>query len=148
MAPWTHHPKLHFDSYSHFCIARQRIPILYNDPPFSLSKLLLCMGIPSSNIWFLWPTQVYIPSAILIGSAILQGSQSWQTYRQTYRPRYSVCNNRLHLCSSAMRPHSNNQFATMWQDEMACSCFKKERECYSGRKLWYVCSEVMPWTMP
>jgi len=35
---------------------------------------------------------------------LFQGSRSWQTDRQTDRPRYSVCNDKPHLRSTAMRP--------------------------------------------
>jgi len=35
-----------------------------------------------------------------------------QTDRQTNRPRYSVCSNRPHLVSAAMRPKSNQQPGT------------------------------------
>ena len=35
-----------------------------------------------------------------------QGSGSWQTDRPTDRPWYSVCNNRPHLASAAIRPHN------------------------------------------
>jgi len=57
---------------------------------------------------FLRPTGVHIPNDISTGSAVfLQGSRSWQTKRQTDRPRYAVGNNRPHLRtvrSTAMRP--------------------------------------------
>jgi len=46
--------------------------------------------------------------------AVLHGSRSSQTDRQTDRPRYSVCNNRLHLRGTAMQPsnvqHHLNKF--------------------------------------
>jgi len=48
---------------------------------------------PLSNSWFLWPTWVHVPNGICIGSAVLVLDRD----RQTDRPRYSVCNNRLHL---------------------------------------------------
>ena len=35
---------------------------------------------------------------------LLQGWRSWQTDRQTDISRYSVCNNKPHLASAAMRP--------------------------------------------
>jgi len=38
----------------------------------------------------------------------LQGSRSWQTNQLTDRPRYSICSNRLHLVSAAMRPNNNS----------------------------------------
>jgi len=57
--------------------------------PFIPSKLLLPVGesTPSSNTWFRGPTQVHIWMA--------QNSD-----RQTDRLWYSICNNRLHLCST------------------------------------------------
>ena len=36
----------------------------------------------------------------------LQASQSLQTDRQTDRPRYSICSNRLHLASAVMWPNN------------------------------------------
>jgi len=51
----------------------------------STSKLPLPMKRPGSNTCFLWPTRV--SNGIFIGSAVLQGSQLWQTDRQTDRPR-------------------------------------------------------------
>ena len=50
-----------------------------------------------------WLTRLSIPKGISTGSAFLQGSRLWQTPtdrptdRQTVRPGYMVCNNRLHL---------------------------------------------------
>jgi len=64
------------------------------------------------------PIQVHNPKGILIGSAVFVGLTSVtdrQTDRQTDRPRYSVCNNRLHTRiyvrsrHTAMRP---NKFCT------------------------------------
>jgi len=53
------------------------------------------------------------PHNILIGSAILQGSQMWSTDRQTrrhvYRPHYSICSNTPHLAIAVMQPkHSES----------------------------------------
>ena len=38
---------------------------------------------PPSNTWFFGPTRVTTPNSIFIGSAVLQGSRTWQTDRQT-----------------------------------------------------------------
>ena len=78
----------------------QRIPILYNRPPISPSKLSLCMlgdlhhhlihgslGPPEST------TQTASPPV----QPFLHGSWSWQTHRLTDRPRYSTSNNSPHL---------------------------------------------------
>ena len=52
---------------------------------------------PSSNTWFPGPTEVLNPNGISISSTILAGLTSVSD-RQTDRPRYSVGNNRPHLC--------------------------------------------------
>ena len=52
-----------------------------------------------SNTWFLGPTWVLNTNGISIGSSVLQGSLLWQTDRPTDRPRYSVSNNRLYVCT-------------------------------------------------
>jgi len=51
-----------------------------------------------SNTWFLWPTRVYNPNGISIGSAVFAG-RTILTNRQTDRETtlYSVRNNRPHL---------------------------------------------------
>ena len=85
--------------------SRQRVSILYNGPPLPRLKIApLREGSgPPSNTWFLGPTRVHLPNGISIGSAVLQGSPSLQTERQTDRPHYSVSNNRPHLRSTEMR---------------------------------------------
>jgi len=55
---------------------------------------------PTSNTWFLGPTQVLNPNGISIGAAVCAGLTSVtdrQTDRQNDTPRYSVGNNRPHL---------------------------------------------------
>jgi len=56
-----------------------------------------------SNTWLLGPTRVHIPNGISIGSAVFAGITT-VTDRPSDTPRYSVCNNRSHLRSTAMRP--------------------------------------------
>jgi len=51
-----------------------------------------------SNTWSLGPSQVLNPDGISIGSAVFAGVTS-VTDRPTDRPRYSVSNNRPHLCT-------------------------------------------------
>jgi len=55
------------------------------------------------NTWFLGLTREHNPNGISIGSAIFAGLTILR-HRLTDRPRYSVCNNRPHLYSTAMRP--------------------------------------------
>jgi len=55
-----------------------------------------------SNTWFLGPDRVHIPNRITIGSAVFSGSRSWPADR----PRYSICSNRPHIASAAMRPNN------------------------------------------
>jgi len=78
----------------------QSVPILYNGMPLSPSKLPrpLDGSEPPSNTWFLGPTRVLNPTASRSEQPFLQGSSVCQTDRQTDRPRYSVGNNRPHLC--------------------------------------------------
>jgi len=70
--------------------------------PLKIAPLHGASG-PSSNIWFLGSTEVQNPNGILIGSAILQDSQLWQTDRL----HHSIWNNRLlDVCSTAMQPNN------------------------------------------
>jgi len=55
-----------------------------------------------------WATRVNIPDSTTIGSAVFAGI-TVVTDRQTDRPRYSICSNRLHLASAAMWPNNNNK---------------------------------------
>jgi len=54
---------------------------------------------------FTAPASVRIPNGISIGSAISAGLKV-VTNRQIDRPCYSVCSNRPHLASAAMRPNN------------------------------------------
>jgi len=64
--------------------SRQKVPLLYNWLPISPQKLSVSMGSgPPSSTWFLGPTQVYSPTSISSGSAVLQCSQSQQTDHAT-----------------------------------------------------------------
>jgi len=58
---------------------------------------------PPSNTWFLGLTRVHIPNVTSIGSAVFARLKV-VTDRPTDRPRYSVCSNKPHLASPAMRP--------------------------------------------
>jgi len=49
-----------------------------------------------SNTCFLGPTRVHIPNGTSIGSAVFVRLRT-VTNRPADRPRYSVCNGRLHL---------------------------------------------------
>jgi len=68
---------------------------------------------PTFNTWFLGPTRVRNLSGISNGSAVcarLTIVTDRQTNRQTDRPRYSICNNRVDrtLRSTAMRPNNTS----------------------------------------
>jgi len=77
--------------------SRQRVPILYNGPPLSPSKLLFRMGIWTPSItWFLGLTRVHNPNSILIGSAVFEGL-TIVTYRQTDIATPSVTISRIYL---------------------------------------------------
>ena len=72
--------------------------------PSKLPRHVRGSGLPS-NACFLWPTRIHIPKGIWIGSAVftrLTIVTDRHTVRRTDRPRYSVCNNRPHLRSTAM----------------------------------------------
>jgi len=63
------------------------------------------------NTRFLGPTRIHIPHDISIGSAVFAGLTvitDRPTDLPTDRPRYSVCSNRPHLASTAMRPNNNH----------------------------------------
>jgi len=86
--------------------------ILCNGSPIPASKLPVPMRYlhPSTTRWFPGPSWVLNPSSISISSAVFARFTS-VTDRHTYRPCYSVCNNRLHLCTvhnTAMWPNSNS----------------------------------------
>ena len=59
------------------------------------------------NTCFVGPTRVNIPNGISIGSAIFAAHDCGR-HMQIDRPRYSACNNKPHLRSTAMRPNNNN----------------------------------------
>jgi len=89
--------------------------------PLPSQNCALAWGIWPIMQWFHGPTRVNIPNEISIGSAILRGSRSRQknrpTDRSTDRPRYSVCSNRPHLHSTAMRTNKRkpkSRFARFW----------------------------------
>jgi len=62
----------------------------------SLSFATRCRQSPTEALLCHFPG-ISIGSAV--SQAVLQGSRLWQTDRPTDRPRYSVCNNRPHLCT-------------------------------------------------
>jgi len=78
---------------------RQKVPTFYNGLPLPPQNYLFAWGSGLlSNTWFLWPTRVYNPNGISIGSAVFAG-RTILTNRQTDRETtlYSVGNNRPHL---------------------------------------------------
>jgi len=83
------------------------------------------LGMVLSTVCFQWgiwtphlihsslgPPEFHIPNDVSIGSDVLQHSRSLQTdrltNRQTDRPRYSVCSNRLHLATAAIQSKNSN----------------------------------------
>jgi len=93
----------------------QRAPILSNGLPFSPLKLPpLHRGIWTSyNTWFFAPIRVHSPNGISIGSAVSAGSRSWQTDRQTDRPRYFVCACVVLRCGLINKSKSQNVVAAL-----------------------------------
>jgi len=94
----------------HCRLTRTAASILYNGPPSSpplkIEPSHGRSGLPS-NTWFLGYTPVLMqPNGISIGSAVLAGL-TIVTDRPTDRPRYSVCNDRPHLASAAIRRHKS-----------------------------------------
>ena len=89
MVPLAHlilHPKWHLDWFSWFCTAHGRQSLYFTmGRPFPPSKL--CLHIreiwTTSNTRFLVPTQVHTPKSLQSVQPFLQGSQSWQTDKQT-----------------------------------------------------------------
>jgi len=104
MLCWTHqvHIPMHtLISLAIFAQLTAETPyILHWAAPFPL-KIVPCHGGsgPLSNIFLLGSTQVHNPN-ISVGSAVFAGLKI-VTDRSTDRPGYSVCNNRLHLCTRA-----------------------------------------------
>jgi len=77
------------------------------------------MWLPS-NTCFLGRTGVHIPNGISISSVIFAGL-TIATDRSTYKPLFSVCNNRLHPCSTAMTPN-NNKWSSNLTKRLHCHC--------------------------
>jgi len=68
-------------------------------------------GLHQSIYMVPWAHRSHHPNGISIGSAVFAGPKNVtnrQTHRQTDRPRYSVCRNRLHLAIAAMRFNNYN----------------------------------------
>jgi len=81
----TPHPKRHLDRFGCFRTAHGKEPLYFTmGRPFPL-KIAPSQGRsePPSNAWFLGPTRVHYANGISIGSAVLQGSRSWQIDRET-----------------------------------------------------------------
>ena len=90
----------------------------------SLYTLQLAVHFPTRNcpfalggIWtpshacFLGPTRIHIPNGISFGSAIFTGLRNCD--RLTDRSCCSVCNNRLHLCSTVLQPHNGTELCAL-----------------------------------
>jgi len=103
--------------------SQQKVPILYNGPPLSPSKLPPShMGIwTPSNTRFRGPTTVHNPNGISNGSPVLQGLRSWQTD--------SVCNNRPHVGSTVMHP--NNDYYKFTAESNVNELRKRNSICQS-----------------
>jgi len=78
MLPWTHAPKSILQTASQSVqpilpSSRQKVPILYNGPPFCPPNCYFVLGSRHpSNTWFIWPTRVDTLNDMSIGSAALQ----------------------------------------------------------------------------
>jgi len=82
----------------------QRVPILYNGPPISPSKLLLRIGGYVPHL--IHPNDLSVSSVLFAGLTTLIDRQ---THQPTDRPPYySVCNNCPYLYSSVMRSNNRN----------------------------------------
>jgi len=100
--------------------SRHSVPILYNGRPFP--KIAPSNGDldPISNTWFLEPTRAHNPNGISIGSVDFVGF-TWQTDRQTDKPRNSVCDNRPHMRPNNKQskwfdngPHRRRTWTVQW----------------------------------
>ena len=104
---------------------------------------------------FLGPSRVHIPNDISIGSAVFAGLTVLTDW-QTDRPRYSICSNRPHLASAAMRP--KNAVASFGYTGSNClcilklftPCLKKTSHLWLAITLthiygfWYFLAEMLP----
>jgi len=62
---------------------QQRLPMLFIGSDNPQNMFLPVEGSqPPSNVWFRGPMRVSTPNGISIGSAVLQGSWTWQTDRR------------------------------------------------------------------
>jgi len=73
-------------------------PVMGWPSPAKIAPSCMLIWTPS-NTSFLVYAQVHIPNGILIGSAVFCRAHDRDI--STKRPRYSISNNRLHLCSTA-----------------------------------------------
>jgi len=97
-------PKWHLDSLSRFCTDDHKESLHFDfttghsfprqNCPFPWRYLHL-----PSNTWFPGPIRVFNQNGISISSAIFAGLTDWLTDRLTPRYRYSIGNNRSHLCT-------------------------------------------------
>ena len=108
------------------------------------NRLFTCEHLDPSNIWFLGPARVNIASGISIGSVAFAGFTVGQTDRQTDRQRFSVCSNKPHLASAAMR--LNNRVKFLCDRSNRCwgmAIFRFSQNC--GRPPSWICY-VPDWT--
>jgi len=81
--PTRVNPKWHLDLRTPL----QRLPVLLYGAARTTTKICVLPEICTpSNTWFHGPTRVSTPNDIMIGSAVLPGSRTWPTYRQTDTP--------------------------------------------------------------
>jgi len=93
--PWVHlspNPKRHLSGSAVLYSSRQRVPIIYNQPPFPHQNCLFPWGsgTPFNRpTWLFGPTQFLDPNGISIGLAVFARS-TIVTDRQTDRQRDHV----------------------------------------------------------
>jgi len=93
------HPKRHLDRHSRFCTAHGRVAVYFTmGRPF---PFIIALGIADLDTRLthdsLGPLESTTQTAYRSVQQFLQGSRSRVvTDRQTDRPRYIICNNRLH----------------------------------------------------
>jgi len=81
---------------------RQRVPVLYNGLLFPLKLPLHIGGSGPHLLLGSWANPILHPKRYLDWL-----SSFWRAHNCN-KPRYSVCNSRLHLCSAAMWPNNTN----------------------------------------
>ena len=125
----SHYVKRYLDRFSRFAVLTEEVPYIVEwVSPFPLKIALVHGGSGSpSNTWFLAPARVHFPNDISIGSTVSQGSQSWQTDRQTDHATPSVTIGLIYVvlrCGLIRVKRGYDMNSTLYELKLLCSLIK------------------------